>query len=589
LFAAGTPRHHRFVAPRLPSPEFGARPGEVVDGRYRVEEVIGRGGFGVVVRAVQLNLGRPVAIKLLRPELLATELIVKRFLREARLVQRLEHPNTVRLLDVGQTAEGVPFLVFELLTGRPLDRVIRLEGPLEAGRVARIAGQALKALVEAHERQVVHRDLKPANIYLCEYQSERDYVKVLDFGIGKALDASGPGFTVLTQAGKIVGTPNYLAPERLRGEASEAPSSDLYALGLIMAEMLAGRAVVSGPSFDAICAVHLAEAPLELPPAVVGSPLAPVIRRAVEKDPARRFTSAAEMLAALRPERAAAASALAPPRLSRRALIAVVALCVVIFAAAGTGVGLLAAWLARPPAPSWSSPERIEQRLRLDGWIFGREDSGALDARVSLFQVSNLYGQRGVVAVYSFPNPAQMAVAVQSWQVSPQVAAVQDGATALIVQLGSRYESEALLADLLAERLPIAPAPPPVPAPGPAAFPTPPPISDPQASSTEGWPWLTPDLIADRLRLDGWTIGSRESNERPLFRVWSFGVLRSSEAGSVMLYRYQDLQLAQIMEGNYGSASRIAVAREGTAFLFVSAGDRAVSERLLAFILAGRP
>ncbi len=170
------------------------QPGDIVAGRYRVEALLGKGGFGVVYRAVQLNIGRAVALKMLLAEALAHAGGIARFRREAELAQRLEHPNTVRLYDFGETEGGLPFAAWELLRGHPLDEVLRAEPTLAAPRVARIGAQALKALMEAHGLGIVHRDVKPSNLFLCEFSGERDFVKVLDFGIAKCL-SDGPGLT----------------------------------------------------------------------------------------------------------------------------------------------------------------------------------------------------------------------------------------------------------------------------------------------------------------------------------------------------------------------------------------------------------
>src|SRR5262249_48733730 len=149
----------------------------------------------------------------------------------------------------------------------------------------------LKALMEAHGLGFVHRDIKPSNIFLCEFSGEKDFVKVLDFGIAKSLYASA----MLTKTGMIVGTPNYMAPEQVAG-ADVTASADLYALGLLMAEALTGRPVFYGDSAFSICVAQLSEAPVPLPPEVLASPLGPVIARATQKRAAERFQSAAEML-----------------------------------------------------------------------------------------------------------------------------------------------------------------------------------------------------------------------------------------------------------------------------------------------------
>src|SRR5688572_23444445 len=202
----------------------GLGPGAVVAGRYRVEELVGRGGFGMVFRATQLNLGRAVALKMLLPELLVGKSL-ERFYREAQLAQRLEHPNCIRVYDVGD-ADGYPYIACEFLRGRPLDELLHEQGPQPVPRVARIGIQVLKALMEAHSLGIVHRDIKPSNIMLCDYAGEPDFVKVLDFGIAKQLsETDAPAITAF---GGLVGTPAYMAPEQVK-TGVVGPGTDLYA------------------------------------------------------------------------------------------------------------------------------------------------------------------------------------------------------------------------------------------------------------------------------------------------------------------------------------------------------------------------
>jgi eukaryotic-like serine/threonine-protein kinase len=270
--------------------------GDVLRDRYELREVIGEGGFGVVFRARQRGLDADVAVKVLLPHLVAHESLVRRFEREVTVVKTLRHPNTIRVLDVGQTEEEIPFYVMEYVTGRSLEKLLE-EGPLAAGRARRIALQLLKSLAEAHERGVVHRDLKPANVMLCEVFGESDFVKVLDFGIAKAIEDDQGGF--VTQTGAILGTPTYLSPEQARGERDLDPRSDLYSVGLILAECLCGEPLVSGGSTYEVVATHAQPGPLHLPRALRHSPFAPILERALAKVRAERFQTAMEMAEAI--------------------------------------------------------------------------------------------------------------------------------------------------------------------------------------------------------------------------------------------------------------------------------------------------
>jgi serine/threonine protein kinase len=294
---------------------------ELLAGRYELVEVLGRGGHGAVHRAIQRPLGREVAVKMLLAEIVNAEGARERFAREAGLVKRLEHPNTVRLYDFGTTDAGMPFMVFELLRGRALDEEIAA-APLDAFRTARVATQVLKSLMEAHAIGIVHRDIKPSNVLLVDYAGERDFVKVLDFGVARVQGAATPGTPMtspmqpqITHDGQIVGTPAYMAPEQVSGGAV-GPSADLYALGLLMIEAMTGAPVYGSPSVAAVLSQQLSPAPVPIPPLVAASPLGRIIERATRKLPAERYPNAQAMLADL--ERAAevytaATDPLAPP------------------------------------------------------------------------------------------------------------------------------------------------------------------------------------------------------------------------------------------------------------------------------------
>jgi serine/threonine-protein kinase len=258
-----------------------------------------RGAYGSVCRATDNKLGRPVALKLLKDDG-GDEDRMARFWREADLVRRLTHPHTVRVYDSGQDANGNAYIVFELLQGESLKARLERVGPLSFAETRRITTCLLKSLMEAHGLGIVHRDVKPSNVFLCEYVGETDYVKLLDFGVARQADLA------MTQKGWLVGTPAYMAPEQIAGKKL-TPRVDLYSLGLVMVEMLSGRQLLSGKGPDVI-AEQMAPHPLVLPPEVMASPLGLVVQRAVEKDPDRRYGSAAEMLADL--ERAPVA---APP------------------------------------------------------------------------------------------------------------------------------------------------------------------------------------------------------------------------------------------------------------------------------------
>ena len=263
----------------------------ILAGRYVVERPLGRGGMAEVYEGFDPVLSRTVAIKVLAPQHAHDRAFVARFRREARAAAALNHPGVVSVYDTG--SEGsVHFIVMERVEGRTLADVIADGGPLDTTRAAHIAAAAADALAFAHESGLVHRDVKPGNIMLTREGS----VKVMDFGIARAVSGDS-----ITQTAAVFGTASYLSPEQARGERVDH-RSDVYSLGAVLYEMLAGRPPFEGPSPVAVAFKHLSEDPSplrELAPAVPPA-LEAVAMRALEKDPGRRYGSAREMAADLR-------------------------------------------------------------------------------------------------------------------------------------------------------------------------------------------------------------------------------------------------------------------------------------------------
>lgn len=265
--------------------------GAVLERRYRIDSQIGAGGFGTVYSARQLKFDREVAIKVLSPEAASSPEHVRRFENEARVVGHLRHPATLTLLDFGQTDDGRVYAVTERLHGEPLSDILA-RGRLETSRVFPLLRQVCDSLVEAHEKGIVHRDIKPSNLFV-QRVGDQEIVKVLDFGIAKLLKQPG-----LTVTGQTCGTPAYMSPEQARGETVDA-RSDLYSLGVLAYECLAGQ-----PPFDAATPVsllikHIQDEPVPLcelePPVAVTPQVDAFVLHLLEKLPDDRPADAAEV------------------------------------------------------------------------------------------------------------------------------------------------------------------------------------------------------------------------------------------------------------------------------------------------------
>jgi serine/threonine protein kinase len=259
-------------------------------GPYRIEERLGRGGMGVVFRAVHDD-GRVVALKVLRDELAADQSFRTRLAREARAASEIDHPNLARVLEAGE-ADGRLYLAVRYVDGRSLADRLAADGPLEVPELVRLAAQVGAGLDALHRRGIVHRDVKPANLLL----AADGPAVVADFGL-----ARNRAWTVLTRPGQVLGTLDYLAPELIRGEPAD-PMSDLYALGCVLYECLAGAPPFAGRGVLRIGMAHLEEEPgdpaagrADVPPA-----LSWTVRQALAKDPARRPPGAGTLARMLR-------------------------------------------------------------------------------------------------------------------------------------------------------------------------------------------------------------------------------------------------------------------------------------------------
>ncbi|MFN9812945.1 MAG: serine/threonine-protein kinase [Deltaproteobacteria bacterium] len=278
--------------------------GTLMGGRYHIVGRVGTGGMGTVYRAEQRGLGRPVALKVLKAELVSDRETVGRFQREAKAMSLLVHPNTVRVFDFGEDPAGHLFLAMELLEGELLTSKLEREGSLDIQEAVSIAQQILRSLHEAHTKGLVHRDLKPDNIYLARVDGHSEaVVKVLDFGIAKIFrDDAKPIDQLETQAGTVFGTPRYMSPEQAQGKALD-PRSDLYSVAVLLFQLLAGQAPFTDEDAVVVMAKHIRE---EIPLVTdvvhdrpIPGTLARLLARALEKEPAKRFSTAEQFEQAL--------------------------------------------------------------------------------------------------------------------------------------------------------------------------------------------------------------------------------------------------------------------------------------------------
>lgn len=276
--------------------------GHVLAERYRIEGKLGTGGIGVVYRAVQLPLARPVAVKVLHEDLTTLAELRARFEREARVLSALTHPHVVSISDYG-IDDDRPFLVMELLEGQTLEEIVR-EDPIEPDRALAIARQILRGLAFAHSKGIAHRDLKPANVFLSRMPDASEHVKLLDFGLARMVQTGDDAeeHPTLTTRGVVFGTPAYMSPEQASGSDVDE-RSDVYSAGVLLFELLAGRRPFLGDTRAELLRAHLMAPVPRLasvrPELRVSPELADVIDVAMAKEPGERYSDARDMLAAI--------------------------------------------------------------------------------------------------------------------------------------------------------------------------------------------------------------------------------------------------------------------------------------------------
>ena len=277
------------------------KPGDVLGGKFRIERVLGQGGMGVVVEAFHLQLEQRVALKFLLPGALAFPETVARFAREARAAAKIRSEHVARVIDVGALDTGSPYIVMEYLEGQDLSQLLRARGSVTVAEATAFVLQACEALAEAHAAGIVHRDLKPANLFLARYPDGTPCVKILDFGISKISGGSSGRDFDMTRTTAILGSPYYMSPEQMRSTRAVDARADIWALGVILYELVSGRVPFDADTMPLLCGMVLQEAPAPLTGLTETGFAAfeRVVMRCLEKDSGARYQSVAELAEAL--------------------------------------------------------------------------------------------------------------------------------------------------------------------------------------------------------------------------------------------------------------------------------------------------
>lgn len=333
--------------------------GRRIAGKFVVERQIGSGAMGTVYRARQIDLDKQVALKVLHEPLAKEEEYAARFKREAKAASKIDHPNSMRVLDFGQEPDGLLYIAMELLDGRSLHEIIRQDAPLPTPRIVDLTRQILAALAAAHDMDILHRDLKPENIIIVRKRAdegnEREIVKVCDFGIAKVNwgSAATAAASKLTGAGAIVGTPDYMSPEQARGQTELDVRADLYSVGVMLYEMMTGRLPFVASTPLGVVLMHINERPKpprEIVPSV-DPRLEAICLRAMAKDRDKRAPTARAMRTALSFGDVALESIPGAPSSQRK-------LSLVVDGSAATQTSM-AAPQSMPPAPVSSAAELL--------------------------------------------------------------------------------------------------------------------------------------------------------------------------------------------------------------------------------------
>lgn len=296
--------------PRIP------RKGEILSGKYRIEQILGIGGMGAVLEATSLADQARVAIKIMLPHLVKQAEFAARFVREVHAAASLSSEHVARVLEVGWFENGQPYLVMELLEGADLDKLILERGPFPIGEAVGYLIEACDAVAEAHSRGIIHRDLKPSNLFIAHRQGGPPILKVLDFGISKPMkvDPDATDIRAITGTDATLGSPQYMSPEQFRSSRRVDTRTDIWSLGMILHRMLTGKVAFEAASIAELLTMLVTEPPTPLRARRPEAPVAleAVILRCLEKDSARRFQNVGQLVIALAPFAPRAASVVLP-------------------------------------------------------------------------------------------------------------------------------------------------------------------------------------------------------------------------------------------------------------------------------------
>lgn len=282
----------------------GVEPGQILIGKYRIERVLGIGGMGVVVAATHVHLEERVAIKFLLPEALYNSEAVARFIREARAAVRIKSEHVARVSDVGTLESGSPYMVMEYLEGTDLSELVQRQGAMSVPDAVESLLQACEAIAEAHALHIVHRDLKPANLFMIRRPDGTPSVKVLDFGISKIGGPPGTASDMgMTKTTAVMGSPLYMSPEQMASSRDVDQRTDIWALGVILYELISGRIPFNADTMPQLCAMILQQSPpaLRTIRPEVPEGLEQVIARCMQKERSQRYNTVAELAQALLP------------------------------------------------------------------------------------------------------------------------------------------------------------------------------------------------------------------------------------------------------------------------------------------------